>query len=55
MSSKERVNKAQDKVLERLDYVIDCRETPDFVDVTGIMGGDTITYRVYDDGSMYKR
>jgi hypothetical protein len=27
MSKKERVNKAQDKALERLDYVIDCRET----------------------------
>jgi hypothetical protein len=41
MSRKERVNKAQDKALERLDYVIDYRETPDFVEVTGRMGGDT--------------
>jgi hypothetical protein len=55
MSRKERVNKAQDIALERLDCVIDCRETPDFVEVTGRMGGDTITYRVYDDGSMYER
>jgi hypothetical protein len=41
MSRKERVNNAQDKALERLDYVIDYRETPDFVEVTGRMGGDT--------------
>jgi hypothetical protein len=53
--NKERVNKAQDKALESLEYVIDCREAPDFVEVTGYMGGDVITYRVYDDGRMYER
>jgi hypothetical protein len=53
--NKERVNRAQDRALERLDYVIDCREALDFVEVTGRMGGDTITYRIYDDGRMYER
>jgi hypothetical protein len=53
--SKERVNKAKDKALESLDYIIDYFEMPDFVDVTGRMGGDTITYRIYDDGRIYER
>jgi hypothetical protein len=53
--NKERVNKAQDRAMESLEYVIDCREAPDFVEVTGYMGGDVITYRVYDDGRMYER
>lgn len=26
-----------------------------FVEVTGRMGGDVITYRIYDDGSVYER
>ena len=28
---------------------------PDFVEVTGKMGGDVMTYRIYDDGSVYER
>lgn len=28
---------------------------PNFVEVVGRMGGDTVTYRVYDDGSVYVR
>ena len=53
--NKDRVNKAKDIALESLDYVIDCLETPDFVEVTGRMGGDVITYRIYDDGRVYER
>lgn len=52
---KDRVSKAQDRALERLDYIIETIPTPDFVEIVGRMGGDTITYRVYDDGSMYER
>jgi hypothetical protein len=55
LGNKERVNKAQDRAMESLEYVIDCREASDFVEVTGYMGGDVITYRVYDDGRMYER
>ena len=51
--NQERMNRAQDRALENLDYVMDCYETPDFVEVTGRMGGDVITYRVFDDGRMY--
>lgn len=52
---KDRVSKAQDRALERLDYILETISTPDFVEIVGRMGGDTITYRVYDDGSMYER
>lgn len=38
-----------------LDYVMDYHEAPDFVEVIGRIGGDVITYRVYDDGTMYER
>ena len=50
-----RTDRAQEKALAYLDYIMECFETPDFVEVTGRMGGDVITYRVYDDGTMYER
>lgn len=53
--NKERVEQAQERVLENLDYVMECREAPDFVEVTGSIGGDVVTYRVYDNGDMYAR
>lgn len=52
---KDRVSKAQDRALESLDYILETIPTPDFVEIVGRMGGDTITYRVYDDGSVYER
>ena len=48
-------DKALELALERLDYIIDYRTTPDFLEATGRMGGDTITYRIYNDGSIYER
>ena len=52
---KERIQKAQDRALERLDYILETIPTSDFVEIVGRMGGDTVTYRVYDDGSMYEK
>lgn len=52
---KTRVKKAIDIALERLDYIIDYEVTPDFVEIVGKMGGDVITYRIYDDGSIFER
>ena len=52
---KKRINKAQDIALEDMDYILDVFPAPDFVEVVGRMGGDTVTYRVYDDGSVYER
>jgi hypothetical protein len=54
-SNKQRIKRAQDRAMESLDYIIDYFEMPDFVEVTGRMGGDVITYRIYDDGRMYER
>ena len=52
---KRRVEDAQDRALERLDYILEAYPAADFVEVIGCVGGDTITYRVYDDGSMYEK
>ena len=51
----ERVRKAQDKALESLDYILETIPAPDFVEIVGRVGGDTVTYRVYNDGSVYER
>ena len=55
MRDKTRVKKALDIALERLDYIMDYYTAPDFIEVTGRMGGDVIIYRIYDDGSVYER
>lgn len=49
-----RVKKAMELELESLDYIMDYYTAPDFVEVTGRMGGDVVTYPIYD-GSMYER
>ena len=53
--TKKRIEKAQNKALESLDYILETIPTPDFVEIVGRVGGDTVTYRVYDDGSVYER
>ena len=53
--AKKRIKKAQDIALEDMDYILDVFHAPDFVEFVGRMGGDTVTYRVYDDGSVYER
>ena len=50
--TEERIRKAQDKALERLDYILETVSDKDFVER---VGGDTVTYRVYDDGSVYEK
>ncbi len=51
----ERIRKAQDKVMEHLDYILETVPTSDFVEIVGRVGGDVVTYRVYDDGSVYEK
>lgn len=51
----ERVRKAQDKALEHLDYILGTIPTLDFVEIVECVDGDTVTYRVYDDGSVYEK
>lgn len=55
MDEKMRVQKAEEKTLERLDYIMDHYSTPDFVEIVGRAGGDTVTYRVYNNGDIYER
>ena len=50
-----RVKKAMDIALEQLDYIIDYEVTTDFVEIVGKMGGDVVTYRIYDDGTVCER
>lgn len=51
----ERIRKAEDKVSELVDYILETTAAPDFVQCVGKIGGDVITYRVYNDGSIYER
>lgn len=51
----ERIRQAQDKAMERLDYIMETAAAPDFVEIVGRVGGDVVTYRVYDDGSVYEK
>lgn len=55
IKSRKRINWAKDKALKMMDYVVECCAARDFVEVTGHMGGDVVTFRVYDDGNMYER
>lgn len=50
-----RIEKAQNRVLESLDYILETILVPDFVEIVGRVGGDTVTYRVYNDGTVYER
>ena len=51
----EKIRKAQDKVMEHLDYILETIPTSDFVEIVGRVGGDVVTYRVIDDGSVYEK
>lgn len=38
-----------------IDKIIDYYETREFIEVTGRAGGDVLTYRIYNDGSVCVR
>lgn len=38
-----------------MEYVTDVYTAPDFVQVDGKAGGDSICYRVYNDGTIVER
>lgn len=50
----DRIQKAQDMALESLDYILETILASGFVEIVGRMGGDTVTYRIYDNGDMYE-
>lgn len=47
--------KSLQSVRERMDRVLDEYDEGSFIEVTGKVGGDTCTYRVYEDGSVTER
>lgn len=38
-----------------IDTIIDYYETKEFTEVTGRAGGDVLTYRIYNDGTVTER
>ena len=57
MNRKEREAKAIDILLNDrgVDYIIESFVAPDFVECVCSMGGDTLTFRVYDSGAVTER
>lgn len=57
MSKKEnpRIRKARKALSGRLDRILDVYEDTRFVEITGRSGGDTLTFRVYDCGTITER
>lgn len=54
---KNRIGKALDRIYAEtpMEYHIEIYEARDFVEVVGRAGGDTLTYRVYDNGNICER
>jgi hypothetical protein len=50
-----RVEKALIILDQRVEIIYNTYEAPNFVEVVGSIGGDTVTYRVYDDGTVTER
>lgn len=57
MAKDNRIDKAQDRVLSEtcMEYVTDVYAAPDFVQVDGKAGGDSVCYRVYNDGTIVEK
>lgn len=57
MAKDGRIDKAQDRVLAEtcMEYVTDVYAAPDFVQIDGKAGGDSVCYRVYDDGRIVEK
>ena len=55
VSDSPRAIKAQKIINGRLDFILDVYEAIGFVDIMGKIGGDTVTYRVYDNGTVTER
>ena len=54
-NQKARIEQAEDRALESMDYILETIPTPDFVEIVGRIGGDIIKYRGYYNGGMYER
>ena len=38
-----------------IDTIVSTYDGPNFVDVVGYAGGDTLTYRIYDSGAIVEK
>ena len=49
--------KAKEIIYENtpLDSIVEIIPTPDFIEITGKAGGDYLTYRVYNNGTLSQR
>ena len=47
--------KAYKELIDRVDYVLEERNGPDFKEVVYSIGGDVITARIMKDGQIYER
>ena len=52
---RKRIVEAEDRVLERVDYIPETIPAPDFVECVGRTGGSIITLRICNDGGMCER
>lgn len=52
-----RVREALNILFEQtaLEIVYETHETRDFVEVVGTAGGDAVRYRVYNDGTVFRK
>lgn len=39
-----------EELYEHIDYVVDRFDTPDFVEIVAVTGGDYTRYRIFKDG-----
>lgn len=53
--SNNRITKAKDLVKDRVERIYDIYEEENFIVIIGIIGGDLVEYRVYDDGRITER
>lgn len=46
---------AVDWAIDKLEIILQTYKTPDFYEFIGTIGGDTLTYRYYKDGTIVER
>lgn len=53
----DREDRAQELLLNErgVDYIMECDSTPDFVQCVCSIGGDVVTFRVYDNGTITQK
>lgn len=55
MTDKARTEKAKKRAKEFMDRILDVYTDRDYVEIVGTMGGDVLTFRFYNDGTVGER